>query len=69
MIKDDWTTPSGKYREGFCSNYLRDVKPDSDNNHVVAKLYPSSITLPEDEVTPIFMAALGTGIAPMRSLY
>lgn len=44
------------------------VKPDSENNHVVGKLYPSSITLPDDETSPIVMCALGTGIAPMRAL-
>lgn len=25
VIADDWNTPSGVYREGLCSNYLRRV--------------------------------------------
>jgi len=35
---------------------------------MTSKLYPASIELAEDQTPPIFMIALGTGIAPMRAL-
>lgn len=31
-------------------------------------MYPSSITIHEDQTPPIYMVALGTGMAPMRAL-
>lgn len=68
VIADDWNTPSGKYQQGLCSNYLRTLEPKSETGLVTAKLYPSSITIHEDQTPPIFMVALGTGIAPMRAL-
>lgn len=30
VICDDWKTPSGKFQEGLCSNYLRDLTPGKD---------------------------------------
>lgn len=27
VICDDWTTPKKRFREGLCSNYLKDLNP------------------------------------------
>lgn len=41
---------------------------EAGKDEIVAKMYPASITIHEDQTPPIFMIALGTGMAPMRAL-
>lgn len=67
VICDDWKTPSNVEREGLCSNYLKNLSPQ-EGDQIVSKLYPASISIHEDQTPPVYMIALGTGIAPMRAL-
>lgn len=64
VILDDWTTPNKKYRQGQCSAYMTKIQP---GDETCAKMYPASIVPPALDI-PIYMVALGTGIAPMMSV-
>lgn len=49
---------------GFCSEYLKNLKIDNTINGVIKK---GSINFPRDITTPIIMVGPGTGIAPFMS--
>jgi len=64
VVGDDWTTPSGVYRHGNCTQYLKDLPVGSD---LLAKVNPAAIQMPPDQSTPMVMVGLGTGYAPFRA--
>jgi len=67
IVVNDWKTPSGKYRIGLCTDYIRKL---NDGIHYVAVALKPSVGLfmPFSPVAPIVMAGLGTGLAPMRAM-
>jgi len=67
IVEEDWTTPSGKYRKGACTSYLRTLKPEEDA-HVCAAINSGSMEVPTDPKLPLVMCALGTGLAPFRAI-
>lgn len=64
IVSDDWTTPSGKYQHGSCTQYLKNIPVGSD---LLAKVNPAAIQMPPDHTTPMVMTGLGTGYAPFRA--
>jgi len=64
VVLEDWKTPSGKYRVGLCSDYLRVMQPQS---VVTTSTSSSLMKLPADPLSPIVMAGTGTGMAPFRA--
>eukprot|EP00484_Ammonia_sp_Unknown_P000272 CAMPEP_0197022220 /NCGR_PEP_ID=MMETSP1384-20130603/3125_1 /TAXON_ID=29189 /ORGANISM="Ammonia sp." /LENGTH=1795 /DNA_ID=CAMNT_0042450221 /DNA_START=521 /DNA_END=5908 /DNA_ORIENTATION=- len=67
IVVDDWTTPSGVYRRGLCSNYLTTRTPDHKDT-VIAKVNAGVVSMPNTHSVPLVMAGLGTGLAPLRGM-
>jgi len=67
IVVDDWTTPSGVYKKGLCSNYLTGQLPEQ-NNKVIAKVNAGVVAMPTTHGVPMVMAGLGTGLAPLRGM-
>lgn len=68
IVKDDWVTPSGKYRQGLCTRYLQGLSQGSTPDLVAGKMNAAGINIPDTQAPPYVMVALGTGIAPMRAM-
>ena len=68
IIKNEWTATSGRNRVGLATNWLADAFPEGgQETKMHACIHPSAVVLPSTHTTPMFMVALGTGIAPMRA--
>ena len=65
IIYDDWTTPSGKYRSGLTTTYLRKLKP---GDKLASSISKSGCAHPQSHKTPVVLVGLGTGIAPLRAM-
>ena len=69
IVKNDWTTPAGKYHVGLCTDYLQALSRDGASVDLVAsKVNGAGITIPETNALPCVMVGLGTGIAPLRAM-
>lgn len=70
IVKDDWTTPSGRYREGLATKFIetKSLDPSSQVDHLACRLNAAGINIPDSQKPPYVMVALGTGIAPMRAM-
>jgi pyruvate dehydrogenase (NADP+) len=66
IILDDWTTSEGLYKSGLTTTYLKNLQAQSSS--VYAKIQKGACALPSDSKTPLVMAGLGTGIAPLRAM-
>lgn len=64
IVVHDWTTPSGKYRVGQATSFLRAIKP---GQMLSVHVCSSVMKLPANPADPIIMAGLGTGMAPFRA--
>lgn len=64
VVVHDWTTPSGKYRIGQATNFLKDVQR---GQRLSVAVCSSVMKLPTNPQDPIIMAGLGTGMAPFRA--
>ncbi|PVD21503.1 hypothetical protein C0Q70_17301 [Pomacea canaliculata] len=53
-------------RQGVCSTWLASLRPES-GVKIPLWVKSSSITFPDDIITPIIMVGPGTGVAPFRS--
>lgn len=68
IVKDDWKTPSGKYRAGLCTSYLQNLSLGSTPDLVTGKMNAAGINYPQSTKPPIVMVGLGTGLAPFRAM-
>jgi len=65
IVLVDWTTPkSNKKRFGQCTRYLSQLQPGA---QLTVSVKPSVMKLPNDDLAPVIMAGLGTGMAPFRA--
>jgi len=67
IIKNEWSATSGRDRVGLSTRWLGEVEPGADGLMCHSTVHPSAVTMPDTHETPLFMVALGTGIAPMRA--
>jgi len=70
IIRNDWTTNSGRFRIGQCTRWLEDLEKDgfpAEGIRMPAKVHKAAVVMPETHETPLLMVGLGTGIAPMRA--
>jgi len=69
IVAEDWTTPSGRYRHGLTTGFLRHLAPAAGAPvPVAARVNAASFSLPSSHTQPIILVALGTGIAPCRAV-
>ena len=68
IVKDDWKTPSGKYRQGTSTRYLQGLSQGSTPDLVATKMNAAGILVPDTHELPCIMVGLGTGIAPFRAM-
>jgi len=69
IIRNDWTTPAGRFRIGQATRWLEDLQLPSEGGGIQmrAKVHAAAVVMPETHTTPLVMVGLGTGIAPMRA--
>merc|ERR1712190_250181 len=64
VVQEDWQAKDGTTKFGLCSTFLANVRTA---NYCVGHSTHSVMQLPKDTTVPIFMAGLGTGLAPFRA--
>eukprot|EP00931_Biecheleriopsis_adriatica_P094670 TRINITY_DN6829_c0_g1_i1.p1 TRINITY_DN6829_c0_g1~~TRINITY_DN6829_c0_g1_i1.p1 ORF type:complete len:507 (+),score=142.90 TRINITY_DN6829_c0_g1_i1:78-1523(+) len=64
VVREDWQAKGGDTKYGLCSSFLTFIRPGS---FCVAHSTHSVMQMPEDKSVHIFMAGLGTGLAPFRA--
>lgn len=64
VVREDWEAKGGDTKFGLCSSFLTFCRP---NGYMVGHSTHSVMKIPEDTTAHIFMAGLGTGLAPFRA--
>eukprot|EP00929_Paragymnodinium_shiwhaense_P015005 TRINITY_DN122_c0_g1_i5.p1 TRINITY_DN122_c0_g1~~TRINITY_DN122_c0_g1_i5.p1 ORF type:complete len:527 (+),score=152.47 TRINITY_DN122_c0_g1_i5:80-1582(+) len=64
VVQEDWVAKGGELKFGLCSTFLSKQR---NGTHAVCHPTHSVMQIPEDHSTHIFMAGLGTGLAPFRA--
>jgi len=64
VVREDWEAKGGDTKFGLCSSFLTFVRP---GEYCVGHSTHSVMKIPEDTTAHIFMAGLGTGLAPFRA--
>jgi len=64
VVQENWEAKGGSTKFGLCSSFLTFARPD---DYLVAHSTHSVMKMPEDKTAHIFMAGLGTGLAPFRA--
>jgi len=64
VVREDWQAKGGDTKFGLCSSFLTFVRS---GQWCVAHSTHSVMHMPEDKSVPVFMAGLGTGLAPFRA--
>lgn len=64
VVREDWQIKSGGTKYGLCSSFLTFLRPGS---YCVGHSTHSVMQMPKDKKAYIFMAGLGTGLAPFRA--
>jgi len=64
VVREDWEAKGGETKYGLCSSFLTFVRP---GQFLVGHSTHSVMQIPEDTTAHIFMAGLGTGLAPFRA--
>jgi len=64
VVREDWQAKGGETKFGLCSSYLTCVRP---GDYCIGHSTHSVMQLPEDKNAMVFMAGLGTGLAPFRA--
>ena len=68
IIADDWYSPSGVYRHGTSTAYLKALQPDVRDTFIAGNIVAGGVHIPPHHRDPFIMVALGTGIAPLRAM-
>jgi sulfite reductase alpha subunit-like flavoprotein len=64
VVEVAWSTPKGRAAHGLASHYLAGLR---EGDPITISVLHSEMHLPKDPLAPIFMAGLGTGMAPFRA--
>jgi sulfite reductase (NADPH) flavoprotein alpha-component len=64
IVEVGWRDEKNRDRYGQATRYLSQLAVGS---KVTVSVKPSVMKLPQDDMTPIIMAGLGTGLAPFRA--
>jgi len=64
VVREDWKASDGEIKFGLCSSFLTLLRPAG---YLVGHPTHSVMEMPEDKTAPVFMAGLGTGLAPFRA--
>ena len=64
VVEVNWRDQKNRDRYGQCTRYLSRLPVGA---KVTVSVKPSVMKLPADDMTPIIMAGLGTGLAPFRA--
>merc|ERR1719327_2077068 len=64
VVREDWQAKGGDTKFGLCSSFLTFVRQGA---WTVGHSTHSVMNMPEDKSVPVFMAGLGTGLAPFRA--
>mmetsp|Transcript_52341 Transcript_52341/g.117868 ORF Transcript_52341/g.117868 Transcript_52341/m.117868 type:complete len:517 (-) Transcript_52341:135-1685(-) len=64
VVREDWQAKGGDTKFGLCSSFLTFIKA---GKWCVGHSTHSVMQIPEDKMAPVFMAGLGTGLAPFRA--
>jgi sulfite reductase (NADPH) flavoprotein alpha-component len=63
VVREDWQAKGGDTKFGLCSSFLTFAR----SGYVLAHSTHSVMQMPENQKVHIFMAGLGTGLAPFRA--
>ncbi|OMJ24052.1 putative sulfite reductase [NADPH] flavoprotein component [Smittium culicis] len=63
IVTVGWDNKNGA-RYGLCTRYLNNLKI---GDEIKVSVKPSAMKLPEDDMKPVIMAGLGTGMAPFKA--
>eukprot|EP00928_Gymnodinium_smaydae_P071601 TRINITY_DN55148_c0_g1_i1.p1 TRINITY_DN55148_c0_g1~~TRINITY_DN55148_c0_g1_i1.p1 ORF type:complete len:510 (-),score=110.04 TRINITY_DN55148_c0_g1_i1:213-1706(-) len=64
VVREDWQAKGGDTKYGLCSSFLTFAR---EGRWAICASTHSVMQIPEDKSVPIFMAGLGTGLAPFRA--
>merc|ERR1712232_1163384 len=64
VVREDWEAKGGETKYGLCSSFLTFIRP---GDYCFCHATLSLMQIPDDATVPIFMAGLGTGLAPFRA--
>jgi sulfite reductase (NADPH) flavoprotein alpha-component len=64
VVREDWQAKGGDTKFGLCSSFLTFVRP---GGWTIGHSTHSVMNMPEDKSVPVYMAGLGTGLAPFRA--
>jgi sulfite reductase (NADPH) flavoprotein alpha-component len=63
VVREDWQAKDGSTKYGLCSSFLTFLR----SGYCIAHSTHSVMKIPEDKSVHVFMAGLGTGLAPFRA--
>lgn len=64
VVREDWGAKGGETKYGFCSSFLTFLRP---GERLLGNSTHSVMKIPENKTAHVFMAGLGTGLAPFRA--
>ncbi|PVU97195.1 hypothetical protein BB561_000692 [Smittium simulii] len=64
IVLVDWEISGKPKKYGLCTKYLSDLKIGND---IIVSVKKSAMKLPENDLSPVIMAGLGTGMAPFKA--
>merc|ERR1740129_1361126 len=64
VVREDWEAKGGATKFGLCSSFLTFLRP---GHYCLGHSTHSVMKIPENKAVHVFMAGLGTGLAPFRA--